>query len=411
MNEPVLFIGGGVAALCAARQLQLAGRKVALIDPQPVTGGASFGNGGFISAASFMPGAQPGMLRQVPKWLIDPLGPLAIRPKAVLREWPWFLRWLRAGRKPEALRLAEVIHQLHRGAFTEWEALLGPEIYAQHIRLEGEMVLFDSDQPGEMELAERGLDRKFGHEVSFYDQAGLQKVYPGLSSAVKRGMLKYGNGHTFSPARLNLALADVLRRDGAQFIAEKAVKIIPQGSRWQVMTNCGLHETGQLVVAAGIWSRDLLSSLGVKISLTSQRGYHAMLPVGAAEVGIPFIHRGRGIGMTPMTEGLRIAGTVEFGGVDGLPDQARVEQALAHARQLFPKMKAEPVTFWSGQRPATPDSLPYVGEIKKHPGLWLNFGSGAYGMTQAPPAGRLLADLMLKRSPVLPVEAFAPDRF
>lgn len=412
MTDRILIIGAGVAALCLARHLQLAGRKVALIDPQPVTGGASFGNGGFISPASFMPGAQPGMVRKLPTWLRDPLGPLAIRPMAALKDTPWFLRWLKAGRPNEMERLARVMHGLHRTAFDEWRFLVGPQIFGDLIRREGEMLLWDSGDPGATEATEKALEREFGEESQVLDRAALEKYYPGLSPVVRRGLVKTGNGHTVSPARLCLALADLLRRDGADFIAEKAVKIVPQGGGiHMVLTNCGNHPARDLVVAAGVWSRDLLQPLGIRIPLTSQRGYHVMLPAGAADIGMPFIHRGRGIGMTPMAEGLRIAGTVEFGGIDGLPDERRADQALAHARQLFPQMHGDPVTIWTGQRPATPDSLPVLGTPRGHPGLWLCFGSGAYGMTQAPPAGRLAADLILRRKPLLDPADFAPARF
>lgn len=410
--DRILIIGAGVAALCTARHLQMAGRQVALIDPQPVSGGASFGNGGFISAASFMPGAQPGMMRQIPGWLRDPLGPLAIRPKAAMKDTPWFLRWLRAGRDAEMQRLARVIHSLHRSAFDDWKTLVGPQIYGEMIRRDGEMLLWDSDEKGATEATEKALEREFGLESQVVDRAGLEDLYPGLSPVVRRGLIKTGNGYTTSPAGLCRALAELLRRDGAEFLGEKALKILPQGDgSWLVLTNCANHSTRDLVMAAGVWSRDLLRPLGIHVPLTSQRGYHAMLPAGSATIGMPFIHRGRGIGMTPMLEGLRVAGTIEFGGIDGLPDERRASQALAHARQLFPQIQAKPLEIWTGQRPATPDSLPILGPVPRHSGLWLCFGSGAYGMTQAPPAGRLVADLVLGRQPSIDPNAFRLSRF
>ena len=149
-------------------------------------------------------------------------------------------------------------------------------------------------------------------------------------------------------------------------------------------TNCN-YRAKDVVVAGGVWSRGLLAPLGVHVPLTSQRGYHAMLPENAVEIGMPFIHRRRGIGLTPMTGGLRVAGTVEFGGIDGVPHEKRAEQALHHAHEIFPALKnVQPTSIWTGQRPATPDSLPVIGAAGKRPGLWLAFGSGAYGMPQGP---------------------------
>lgn len=112
-----------------------------------------------------------------------------------------------------------------------------------------------------------------------------------------------------------------------------------------------------------------------------------------------------------MLEGLRVAGTVEFSGVDGVPNEKRADQALHHARQLFPALRSQPKTVWTGQRPATPDTLPVVGKAPKRNGLWLCFGHGAYGMTSAPPSGRLLAELLTGQATFINAGPFDPERY
>lgn len=411
LNDRIVVVGAGVAALCAARHLQLAGRQVALIDPQPVDGGASFGNGGFISAQSFMPGAQPGMVRKVPRWLSDPVGPLTIRTSRLLPEMPWFFRWLRASRRAEVYRLAERLHRLHRDSFEWWGHLLGPDLYAKLIQREGEIALFDDDPASNGKTIEECLGKRLGLKVAPVGRSELERIYPGLSPIVKGGLMKPGNGHTLSPARLCKALAELLMRDGAHFIPEKVVKLVRNDSGWLILTNSNNHRARDVVLAAGVWSASLLAPLGIRVPLTSQRGYHAMLPRDALALGKPFIHRARGIGMTPMLEGLRIAGTVEFAGIDGAPDERRAAAIVCQARRLFPALEPHDVKIWSGQRPATPDSLPILGPVPDMPGLWLCFGSGAYGMTQSPAAGRLVSDLILGRPPVLDPADYGVDRF
>jgi glycine/D-amino acid oxidase-like deaminating enzyme len=176
MSNPVLVIGGGVAGLSAARSLQLAGRSVAIIDPLPSPGGASFGNGGFISPDSFMPGAQPGMLRKIPGWLRDPMGPLAIDPRYILRALPWFFLWLRAGRLQRMTALAHSLYALHAPALGEWRRLLGQELYDRYIREEGEVILGDTPPSGSAADLERRLIAQYGLEVDALSPADIRRL-------------------------------------------------------------------------------------------------------------------------------------------------------------------------------------------------------------------------------------------
>lgn len=409
--KTVLVIGGGAAGLAAARNLQLQGCKVEIIDPLPSPGGASFGNGGFISPQSFMPGAQPGMLRNVPRWLLDPLGPLAINPAHLPQALPWFLRWICAGRPARMAQLARAIHRLHAPALSEWQRLLGPGLFARYIRQTGEALLWDTPPAGAAYRHEERLRQEFGIEVEELGRTELQDLYPGISPAVTYGIIKRDNAFTVSPAAMMSELAGLMAREGAVFHRESAAKLIPLDGGWLVLTSTGNHRAQDVVVACGVWSTRLTAPLGIKVPMESQRGYHVMLPGNAVKLDVPFIHRNRGIGMTPMQEGLRVAGTVEFSGIDGVPDERRAGQALSHARSLFPALTQDPVAIWSGQRPATPDTLPVLGEAPSHPGLWLCFGHGPYGMTSAPASGRIIAELMLKTRPFTDPEPYRATRF
>lgn len=411
MVDKVVVIGGGVAGLAVARNLQLVGREVSIIDPLPSPGGASFGNGGFISPDSFMPGAQPGMLRKVPGWLRDPLGPLVIHPAYAPRALPWFAQWLRSGQLARMSVLARHLHALHAPALTEWRRLLGDELYGRYIREDGEVILSDTQPSGPAAEVERQLTESYGLDIEALSQNEIQRLYPGISSAVRFGILKKGNAHTVSPAEMNGALANRIMSDGGTFHRESVLKLIPENDEWLVLTSTGNHRTRNVVVAGGVWSMQILSPLGIRIPLESQRGYHVMIDTERVKIGIPFIHRDRGIGLTPMLDGLRVAGSVEFGGVDGMPNEQRALQALYQARNLFPALTESPHKIWTGQRPSTPDSLPVIGAAGGRPGLWLCFGHGTYGMTAAPPSGRLLAELITSERTSIDPAPYSPRRF
>src|SRR5580658_8905927 len=129
-----IVLGAGVAGLSTALYLQRAGVAVAVIDPLGPAGGASFGNAGLLSPDTAVPIALPGMLRKVPGWLTDPLGPLSVRPSYFPRALPWLLRWIESGRLSRVLAISDAMRALHRETLTCWQELLGPTHYRDLIR-------------------------------------------------------------------------------------------------------------------------------------------------------------------------------------------------------------------------------------------------------------------------------------
>jgi glycine/D-amino acid oxidase-like deaminating enzyme len=166
-----------------------------------------------------------------------------------------------------------------------------------------------------------------------------------------------------------------------------------------------------VVVAGGAWSGRLLAPLGIKLPLETERGYHAMLPDHNLRLPIPISYKSRGFGITPMEHGLRIAGTVEIGGLEAPPNEQRARMLIEHARRLFPELKHGEPRLWMGHRPSTPDSLPILGETSGRTGLYLAFGHGHFGMTGGPPSAHIVASLVLGRPPKIDPKPFSPARF
>jgi glycine/D-amino acid oxidase-like deaminating enzyme len=148
MSNPVLpiaVIGAGVVGLSTALYLRRSGRDVTIIDPLPPPGGASYGNAGMISADTSVPIALPGMLRKVPSWLTDPLGPLAVRPSYFPKALPWLMRWIAASRMPRVLEISDAMRALHKDAFLCWKELLGPQNFADLVRPAGQVHVWETD--------------------------------------------------------------------------------------------------------------------------------------------------------------------------------------------------------------------------------------------------------------------------
>jgi glycine/D-amino acid oxidase-like deaminating enzyme len=407
-----IVIGAGVAGLSTALYLQRAGVAVGVIDPLGPAGGASFGNAGLLSPDTAVPIALPGMLRKVPGWLTDPLGPLSVRPSYFPRALPWLLRWIEAGRLRRVLAISDAMRALHRGSLDCWQELLGPTLYRDLIRPAGQVQVWEGDADTANAAIERQLRERHGIRTEQLDADDLRQMFPGIAREVTRGLLVPGNGFTVSPQRSVQTLGDLFRQQGGVLVNERAMKLIPhEGGGWMVMTNVANRSADHVVVAAGAWSRQLLDPLGIRVALETERGYHAMLFSPEVMPVLPISNKTRAFGVTPMEDGLRVAGTVEISGLDAPPNEARAKILVRHATRMFPALTGTQVRYWMGFRPSTPDSLPILGVTPGRPGLHLVFGHGHFGMTGGPPSGRLVARLITGQAPGIDPAPYAAQRF
>lgn len=412
MMHPALVIGAGVVGLSTALYLQRSGVQVVVLDPLGPAGGASFGNAGMLSPDTSTPIAMPGMLRKIPGWLRDPLGPLAVRPSYFPRALPWLLQWVKAGRIDRVLAISDAMRALHVQTMDCWRELLGDANYRDLIRPAGQVSVWEGDDSSPTEAIEQQIRDRHGITVQKLNADDLRQMFPGIARDIKRGIFVPGNGYTVSPQRIVHTLADTFRAAGGTIIAERAMKLIPrEGGGYLVMTNIANRVADTVVIAAGAWSAQLLKPLGVRVPLETERGYHAMLFSPSMRPAIPISSKSRAFFMTPMEDGVRVAGTVEIGGLDAPPDEQRAKVLVDHARRLFPGLQVGDVRYWMGFRPSTPDSLPILGPVAGRPGLYLAFGHGHYGMSGGPPSGRLLARLITGQTPGIDPVPYGAQRF
>lgn len=411
-RHEVIVIGAGVAGLSTALYLRRAGIGVAMIDPLPPAGGASFGNAGLLSPDTAVPIALPGMLRKVPGWLNDPLGPLSVRPSYFTRALPWLLRWIEAGRLQRVLAISDAMRSLHRESLDCWQELLGAQLYRELIRPIGQVQVWEGDADTANAQIERQVRERHGIRADVLTADDLRQMFPGIAREVTRGLLIPGNGFTVSPHRSVRTLGELFRIEGGEQIHERAMKLVPaEGGGWMVMTNTANRSAQHVVIATGAWSGQLLEPLGIHVPLETERGYHAMLFDPETMPALPISNKTRAFGVTPMEDGLRVAGTVEIAGLDAPPNEERAKILVQHARRMFPGLSGAKVRYWMGFRPSTPDSLPILGAAPGRPGLHFAFGHGHFGMTGGPPSGRLVARMIAGERTGLDAAPYSAQRF
>ncbi|MCW8085368.1 NAD(P)/FAD-dependent oxidoreductase [Sabulicella glaciei] len=414
MSRPrILVVGAGIVGLCAAWHLQRAGAQVTVVDRAGPGEGTSSGNAGAISQGSVAPLAMPGVLKSVPGMLLDPKGALHIPPRAWPAALPWLWRFVLAARPERVQDIAEGMSQLLAGAETRHREILREEGAEELLRDEGQLYLYRDAAHLAKDESAWALRREYGQRTEILDRAGIEALENGISPDYTVGVFLPEQGHILNPLRHARVVARGVERLGGEIRRAEVTDLVTENGRVT-----GIRAGGEtllaehVVLAAGTWSRDLLRRIGLDVPLIAQRGYHVMIPDPGLMPRRPLVPADRKAFVTPMEEGLRVAGTVEFGANDAPPSPRRAALLLDDLRKLLPGARAEGAKpFWMGHRPCLPDTLPVMGPVAARPGLWCCFGHGHLGLTASAPAGAMLARAMLGPPANTDLSAFALERF
>lgn len=383
-----IVIGAGIVGATVAWALGKSGVATTLVDADGPGAGCSYGNAGAISESSVAPVAMPGVSRNVLGMLLDPEGPLRIRPARLPRALPWLLAFMASARPARVERIAARLHALHHGAVDAHLALAreigAPELVVRH----GHLHLYPDEAALAKDADSWALRQRYGVEVRKLNRAGIVSLEPAVSPRYQVGMFLPDHAMVVNPQRYVDRIVAAFRERGGRWSRDRILKIAPAGGSWVCASATDEWHADHVVVAAGIASKRLLAPLGIHPPLESQRGYHAMFEGARAPTSRIVVLADRKAFTTPMETGFRIAGTVEIGGTSAPPDPRRSAVLERIARETFPALAGAKVTTWMGHRPCMPDSLPWVGPARGRAGLHFAFGHGHLGVTDAPGTAR-----------------------
>jgi D-amino-acid dehydrogenase len=405
-----------MVGVCAARWLQRDGHSVFLIEPGNPGEGASFGNAGCFNGSSVTPVALPGLIRNVPRWLGDPLGPLSLRWTYLPAILPYLARMVRSATPEKVRAQARALRPLIAPTVPLVRELARDAGAEELIHQRGHLYVYRSAESLAKDGMAWALRRENGVEVDEFDADELRQLEPVLSREYVRGLLVRENGHTSNPHALVTRLVAQFRREGGEVVRAHASGFRLDGQRLTaIRTDSGELPADAAVVCAGAHSKPLAAALGDTVPLETERGYHLMIRDPEVVPHIPTADADGKFVATPMELGLRLAGTVELAGLKAPPDWRRSRILLTQARRMLPGLAAEHaedrISTWMGHRPALPDSLPVLGSSRASPDIIYAFGHGHIGMTAAPMTGRIIADLVAGRPASIDIAPFAARRF
>lgn len=409
----VVVIGGGVIGACVALSAVRAGRQVLILERGEVCGEASSGNASWVATAHSTPTAAPGVIGEGLRHLLDRGSPFSIRP----RPSPTLLRWLWSFRKASTdeqfLRGTETLLALSRRSHEMFRSLRDELGFA--FVEDGLLHLHVSDETRRAAEADVELLSGIGVEAVMLDRDAALAYEPRLLPGVRSGM--------FTPELARVDPVEFTRAVVARAVAEGAevregVSVddvrVEGGQVRSLTTSAGATEPTEVVLAAGAWSEPLARRFGAPILMQPAKGYSVTVRRRSPDQGPSrpmMVDDGR-VAVTPLPGGrFRFSSTLELAGFDPSVNERRLAVNRAALELVLPDMSdLDAAPAWSGYRPLTADTLPYIGRSERVTNLVVATGHGMLGLTQAPATGELVAQVLTDRPPSVPLAPLSPDR-
>ncbi|MDH4989403.1 FAD-binding oxidoreductase [Aquamicrobium lusatiense] len=406
-------VGGGYVGVCTALQLARAGHDVVLIDIGQPEKAASYGNSGQFAVGEVVPLAVPGILRSVPGWLLDPLGPLTIRWRDLPMLTPWLARFVLASRTSKVEIGSRAMASLCDRMHADYAPLLDAANARSIISDTDCIKLYRSRADWEAESKTWRLRERAGLQFELLDRAAIERLEPEMTEFSQFGVMLKGRTYIRNPLRMLQTLTKTFEEMGGKVVTGEVTGFDKRDRRVHAVTLASGEslELDSVVLTAGIGSRKLSRQLGDKLPLISERGYHLMLPNPGVRVNRSYTLGWAGMGIVPMEQGLRLAGTVELASSDAPPNFARAHNLLVHAKKLFPGLESEGVKQWMGHRPSFPDSLPVIDRASRFDNVIYAFGHGHMGVGWAATTGKMVTALQEGRPSEVDIRPFSLKRF
>jgi D-amino-acid dehydrogenase len=384
VSHDIAVVGAGIIGVACALRLARQGLRVVVIDQQQPGHGASFGNAGHLATEQVFPIADASILKRLPAMLMDPMGPLRLDWKYLPRALPWFTRLLLNLRPAPFQNTVAGLRALNESSLEAWQRLLAEIRRPDLLKVDGSLLVFERPESRQTIQALQSRLHQQQVPVDYWQASAIRDTAPQLSEQIQGGLFFPRTGHFIDPYRVVCELVEAAKASGVSFVQQQVQGGYVQEHGVALITGNGGLTARRVLIACGAHSAKLTAALtGKKVPLDTERGYHLMLPQEHDRLPFPVTSLERKFIMTPMSEGLRLAGTVEFAGLEKPPSMERAWQLHRLSQGLFRKdLNAEAATPWMGFRPSLPDSLPVIDQVCGGKVL-LAFGHQHLGLTQA----------------------------
>jgi D-hydroxyproline dehydrogenase len=410
-NSSVGVVGAGIQGVCIALSLIKKGFDVTIFDKEnPGNASASYGNAGHFSPYASVPINRPDILADVPSMLMNSKGPLALKWNYVPKMIPWFLKFINNCSTKNMMHTAKYMHQILDLALPAYDELFEDIDVSKLVENKG-IIYFWTDK----DLKSRELEIKIRNELGVKQQLltahEIHDLEPHIKKIYHGGVLYSDAKHARNPKKILLKLFELFLEKGGVFKKKNIQTIIFTSNNKPILkTDSKSYNFDKAVIACGAFSKKLTDQVDEKIPLDTERGYHVHFKGYDHLLSRPVIFLNRGFGITPMEQGLRVVGTVEFGGLKNPPSKKRILNLVDNAKYLFPELK-EHHDEWLGFRPTLPDFLPVLGPSKNHKNLFYSFGHHHLGWTLGAISGKIISGMISGENTNLNLSVYNSKRF
>ena len=404
------IIGAGIQGISNALFLQKKGFNVTIFDrDEPGSTAASYGNAGHFSPYASVPINRPDILSDIPAMLLSSSGPLALKWSHVPKMIPWFLKFIRNCSTKKMMHTAKNMHQILDKALPAYDELFDEIELDGLVEKKGILYVWNDQS-----LKSRELEIKVRNELGVDQQLVSPKEIHDLEPNVKpiyHGGVYYQRGrHARNPKKILLKLYELFLKKGGKFFKMNIEDITFNDEKPVIKAETQSFLFDKIVIACGSFSKKLTDNLDEKIPLDTERGYHVHFKDCDHLLSRPVIFQNRGFGITPMEQGLRVVGTVEFGGLDNPVSKSRVKNLINNAKYMMGDLP-EHEDEWLGFRPTLPDYLPVIGPSKKHKNVFYCFGHHHLGWTLGPISGKIISGMIAEENTNLDLKPYSSLRF
>ncbi len=405
----IAIIGAGIQGVCNALHLQKKGFEVTLFDRSEPGSSASYGNAGHFSPYASVSLNRPDVLLDVPAMLLSSRGPLALKWNYVYKMIPWFVRFLLNCSNKKMMHTAKYMHQILDIAIPAFDELFEEVNIKGLVEKKGIMYIWDKSNLKSREL-EINMRNELGVEQQVLTQKEIHDLEPNIKKFYHGGVFYNYARHARDPKKILLKLFDLFLQKGGKFLKINIKDIDFDEEKPVLRSEAQRFVFDKLVITCGAFSKKLTDQLHENIPLDTERGYHIHFKGFDHLISRPIVYSNRGFGMTPMDQGLRVVGTVEFGGLNNPLSKSRIKNLVLNAKDMLDGLP-EHTDEWLGFRPTLPDFLPVIGPSKNYKNIFYCFGHHHLGWTLGAISGKIIAKMIAEEKTNLDLQPYSSLRF